>query len=316
VLREPFLTSAYRSPITLGIMLAYLVGKPIAVIGGSAALMRLSGRRLRPPVGWAAVGAGGTVAGTGFTVSFLIATLAFRGTALAEAKLGVLSADVLAVALTVAVIKATALLVPAGRRTRALLGDLDQLTDLAVAVDPDRDHIRGRIDATVTVVEYGDFECEYCGRAESAIRADLAMDDDVRYVWRHLPLTDVHPHAQLAAEAAEAAAAQGGFWPMHDLLLAHQDQLDPPSLLRHARQQGLDVQRFHDGLLHHEHAGRVAQDVESADLSGVSGTPTFFINGQRHHGAYDIATLTAAIQTARARAASRRGAGEPGPMAT
>jgi Na+/H+ antiporter NhaA len=304
VLREPFLTSAYRSPITLGIMLAYLTGKPIAVIGGSAVLTRLSGSRLRPPVGWASVTAGGTIAGTGFTVSFLIATLAFTGTALDEAKLGVLSADLLAAVLTVIVIKLTALL-SLERRTRALLGDLDQLTDLAVGVDLGRDHIRGRADATVTVVEYGDFECEYCGRAESSIRADLALDDDVRYVWRHLPLTDVHPQAQLAAEAAEAAAAQGGFWPMHDLLLAHQDQLDPPSLLRHAREQGLDVQRFHDELLHHEHAGRVAQDVESADLSGVSGTPTFFINGQRHDGAYDIATLTAAIQTARARAALR-----------
>lgn len=305
VLREPFLTSAYRSPITLGIMLAYLAGKPIAVIGGSAALTRLSGGRLRPPVGWASVTAGGTIAGAGFTVSFLIATRAFAGAALDEAKLGVLSADLLAVAVTVIVIRLTALLSPE-RRSRALLGDLDQLTDLAVAVDLDRDHVRGRADATVTVVEYGDFECEYCGRAESAIRADLAVDDDVRYVWRHLPLTDVHPQAQLAAEAAEAAATQGGFWPMHDLLLAHQDQLDPPGLLRHAREQGLDVQRFHDDLRHHEHAGRVAQDVESADLSGVSGTPTFFINGQRHDGAYDIATLTAAIQTARVHALSRR----------
>lgn len=305
VLREPFLASAYRSPITLGIMLAYLVGKPIAVIGGSAALTRLSGGRLRPPVGWAAVTAGGTIAGTGFTVSFLIATLTFTSTALDEAKLGVMSADLLAAALTVVVIRATALLSPV-RRARALLGDLEQLTDLAVAVNPYRDHIRGRIDATVTVVEYGDFECPYCGRAESSIRADLAVDDDVRYVWRHLPLTDVHPHAQLAAEAAEAAAAQGGFWSMHDRLLAHQDELDPASLLQHARDQGLDVQRFHADLLHHAHASRVAQDVESADLSGVAGTPTFFINGQRHDGAYDITTLTAAIQTARAHAASRR----------
>jgi Na+/H+ antiporter NhaA len=305
VLREPFLSNAYQSTITLGVMLAYLAGKPIAVIGGSAALTRLSGGRLRPPVGWAAVTAGGTIAGTGFTVSFLIATLTFTGTELDEAKLGVLSADLLAAALTVIVIRATALLPPA-RRTRALLGDLDQLGDLAVGVDPGRDHIRGAADAMVTVVEYGDFECEYCGRAESSIRADLAIDDDVRYVWRHLPLTDVHPHAQLAAEAAEAAAAQGGFWPMHDLLLARQDELDPPSLLRHAQELGLDVQRFHDDLRRHKHAGRVAQDVESADLSGVSGTPSFFINGQRHHGAYDISTLTSAIRTARARAQSRR----------
>lgn len=129
---------------------------------------------------------------------------------------------------------------------------------------------------------------------------DLLTDTTIRYVWRHLPLTDVHPQAQLAAEAAEAAAAQDAFWPMHDLLLNHQDDLRAADLLRYASELGLDADRFRKDLQRHVHEVRVAQDVESADLSGVSGTPTFFLNGQRHYGAFDVQTLTATVKTARA----------------
>jgi protein-disulfide isomerase len=109
----------------------------------------------------------------------------------------------------------------------------------------------------------------------------------------------VHPNAQLAAEAAAAAAAQGAFWPMHDLLLRHQDELRIVHLVGYATKLGLDLNRFRDDLRNHVHSTRVAQDVESADLSGVSGTPTFFVNGQRHYGAFDLPTLTAAIRTER-----------------
>src|SRR5205823_5196275 len=154
------------------------------------------------------------------------------------------------------------------------------LVDLYIEVDPERDHVRGPIDAPVTVVEYGDFECPYCGQAEPVVRELLGDFADVRYVWRHLPLTDVHPRAQLAAEAAEAAAAQGAFWEMHDLLLAHQNALAPTDLIAYAGQLGLDVERFTDDLRAHAGAARVADGVDSADLSGVSGTPTFFINGR------------------------------------
>jgi protein-disulfide isomerase len=156
--------------------------------------------------------------------------------------------------------------------------------------------------APVTVVEYGDFECPYCGRAEPVVRELLREFVDVRYVWRHLPLSDVHPRAQLAAEAAEAAANQGAFWQMHDLLLSHQDALRPDDLMVYGEQLGLDVERFTDDLREHTGAARVADDVDSADLSGVSGTPTFFINGRRHHGAYDIKTLSAAVRVAGAQA--------------
>jgi protein-disulfide isomerase len=295
-----FLAQAYRSPITLGILLGYVIGKPVAVMTASWALTRFTGGRLRPQVGWAAVAGSGTIAGMGFTVSLLIATLAFEGPALAEAKLGLLSAVVVASALTWLVFQAARLLSPA-RKAVALLGDVDELVDLMDPVDPERDHIRGPETASVTLVEYGDFECPYCGLAEPVVR-DLLMDDDLRYVWRHLPLTDVHPRAQIAAEVSEAAAAQDAFWEMHDLLLANQENLKPADLMAYAVQLGLDNDRIHDEVKRHIAAARVAQDVESADLSGVSGTPTFFVNGQRHYGAYDLETLKAAIKTARIRA--------------
>jgi Na+/H+ antiporter NhaA len=295
-----FLSKAFTSPVTLGILFGYVVGKPVGVLATSWLVTRLTGGRVRPPVGWAAVAGSGTLAAIGFTVSVLIATLAFHGVRLDEAKLGALSAVVAGSLLTWVVYRVTALL-PADRQARALLGTSQQMIDLIPEVDPARDHIRGPAEASVTVVEYGDFECPYCGRAEPVVR-DLLADTDIRYVWRHLPLTDVHPAAQLAAEAAEAAAAQGVFWPMHDLLLQHQDDLRPKDLVRYAAELGLDADRFHDDVMRHVHAGRIAQDVESADLSGVSGTPTFFINEQRHYGAYDIANLKAAVKTARLRA--------------
>ena len=300
-----FLARAYSSPITLGIVCAYVLGKPVGVAGSSWLATKLSGGRLRPPVGWAATVGGGAIAGIGFTVSLLIAALAFHGTELREAKLGVLSAAIGASALTWLVFRATALL-PRRMRIRALLGGSETLVDLAVPVDPARDHLRGPAEAPVTVVEYGDFECPYCGRAEPVVRELLADFGDLRYVWRHLPLSDVHPDAELAAEAAEAAAAQGAFWEMHDLLLDHQGELTPKDLEAYAERLGLDLDRFDDELRHQAHAPRVEEDVDSADISGVTGTPTFFINERRHDGAYDIETLSAAVRAARARSAIAR----------
>jgi Na+/H+ antiporter NhaA len=290
-----FLASGFTSPIALGVLAGYVLGKPIGILGSTWALTRLSRGRLHPPVGWVAVAGGGTIAGIGFTVALLIATLAFEGADLEEAKLGILSAAVSATALTWLLFRATALL-PRHTRIRALLGTAEPIMDLYIEVDPERDHIRGPADAPVTVVEYGDFECPYCGRAESAIRELLSEFGDVAYVWRHLPLTDVHPQAQLAADASEAAADQGAFWEMHDVLLDRQDALRPQDLIRYAERLGLDVERFANDLRDHSGAARVAEDVDSADLSGVTGTPTFFINGRRHYGAYDIASLSAAVR--------------------
>jgi protein-disulfide isomerase len=154
----------------------------------------------------------------------------------------------------------------------------------------------------VTVLEYGDFECPYCGQAESVIRELLADFGDLRYVWRHLPLTDVHQHADLAAEAAEAAADQGRFWEMYDHMMAHQDALTVRELVAYAEELGLDLDRFREYLRKRKGAPRVAEDVESADQSQVSGTPTFFINGRRHYGVYDLETLSAEVKAAKARA--------------
>ena len=297
-----FLSDAFTAPITLGVLIGYVAGKPAGILGASLLVTKVSRGHLRPPVGWAALAGGGSIAGIGFTVSLLIAGMAFRGQQLAEAKLGVLSAALCASVLTWLVFRATVLL-PKRLRIRALLGTAETLIDLAVPVDPERDHIRGPEQAPVTLVEYGDFECPYCGQAESALRELLRGSGDVRYVWRHLPLNDVHPNAELAAEASEAAAAQGAFWELHDLLLEHQDALTPTALMRYARELGLDVDRFVDDLEKHAGAGRVAEDVDGADLSNVSGTPTFFVNGRRHYGAYDIETLTQVVRVARARAA-------------
>jgi protein-disulfide isomerase len=296
-----FLVHAFRSPITLGILCGYVAGKPIGILSGTWLAARSTRGRLRPPVGWAAIGGAGTAAGIGFTVSLLIATLAFQGDQLEEAKLGVLSAGLAATALTWLLFRIIAHL-PSRLRWRALLGNDQPLTDLYPDVDPERDHIRGPLDAPVTVVEYGDFECPYCGRAEPVLRELLGDFTDVRYVWRHLPLTDVHVHAQLAAEAAETAAEQDVFWEMHDVLFSHQDALTVDDLIADAEQLGLDVERFAADLREHAGAARIAEDVDGADLSGVSGTPTFFINGRRHYGAYDIATLTTAVRAASARA--------------
>jgi Na+/H+ antiporter NhaA len=298
------LRRAFSSPVTLGILFGYAVGKPVGILLTAWLATRLSGGRLRPPVGWAAVAGGGTIAGIGFTVALLVASLALEGQELEDAKIGILSAAVAATALTWLLFRATALL-PRPLRIAALAGGAEPLTDLYLDVDPERDHIRGPADAPVTVVEYGDFECPYCGLAEPVIRDLLADFGDVRYVWRHLPLNDVHRHAQIAAEASEAAAEQGAFWPMHDLLLEHQDALRPDDLVRYARELGLDVDRFGTALREHRLAARIAEDVDSADLSGVSGTPTFFVNGRRHQGAYDIATLTQAVKAAGARASLR-----------
>lgn len=296
---------AMTSPVTLGIVLGYAVGKPLGVVAGSWLTARLSRGRLQPAVGWAAVTGGGTIAGIGFTVSLLVSTLAFEGEMLAEAKLGILAVAVWSSGVTWVLFRMVAML-PKRVRLRVLLGTADVLVDLAVPVDEERDHVRGPLDAPVTLVEYGDFECPHCGRAEPVVRELLAELGDVRYVWRHLPLVDVHPRAQLAAEAAEAAAEQGAFWPMHDLLFAHQDALTPPDLVRYAAELGLDVGRFADDLRRHAGSVRVADDLESADLADVSGTPTFFVNGRRHYGAYDLDALSAAVRTARARAVIAR----------
>jgi Na+/H+ antiporter NhaA len=303
------LSDAATSPITLGILFGYLVGKPIGIIASTWLASRVSG--IRPALSWPVIFGGGAVAGIGFTVSLLIASIAFQGQQLDEAKLGVLAAAIFSALCSWIVFQAIRRL-PAQVRARQLLRTADELLDLSEDIDPERDHVRGPASAPVTLVEYGDYECPYCGQAEVVIRELLdQFGDELRYVWRHLPLNDVHSHAQMAAEAAEAAGAQGNFWGMHDKLLAAQEELTVEDLERHAEKLGLDVERFSDELRRREYSERVADDVASADASGVAGTPSFFINGRRHQGAYDVDTLTRAVRAARNRARLREKAERP-----
>jgi protein-disulfide isomerase len=177
---------------------------------------------------------------------------------------------------------------------------------LAVPVSPERDHIRGPKDAAVSLVEYGDYQCPYCGAAHPIVaEVRRQMGDDLQFVFRHFPLTTIHPMAHPAAEAAEAAGAQGKFWAMHDTLYENQDQLSPPALLAFAAALDLDLDKFADELQRNAHLGKVGDDFLSGVRSGVRGTPTFFINGRRHDGAWDLPNLLAAVQHA---AASRHAA--------
>ncbi|HKO29167.1 MAG TPA: Na+/H+ antiporter NhaA, partial [Solirubrobacteraceae bacterium] len=228
------LSGAVSSPITWGILLGYVLGKPIGVFTGSWIASRPALHGPRSPISEPVLMAAGACAGIGFTVSLLVSSLAFKGVLLDEARLGTLASVVVAPAVAWAITRAIRLL-PDTVRARQVGRTSEDILDLAVEVDPEYDHIRGPDDAPVTLLEYGDFECPFCGQAEGAIRDLLAAHgDDVRYVWRHLPLSDVHPSAQLAAEASEAAAAQGHFWDMYDRLLSHQGELSPRDLVRHA----------------------------------------------------------------------------------
>jgi protein-disulfide isomerase len=172
---------------------------------------------------------------------------------------------------------------------------------LTLPVLEQRDHIRGPTDAPLTLVEYGDFECPFCGAAYPIVKQVLAvMAGQLRFVFRHFPMTTVHPRSELAAEAAEAAGAQGMFWEMHDMLFEHQDRLALPWLRSHAAALALDLDLFDRDLATRAHAARVREDFLSGVRSGVNGTPTFFINGVRYDGSWEFASLLAALSRAAA----------------
>jgi protein-disulfide isomerase len=163
----------------------------------------------------------------------------------------------------------------------------------------ERDHVRGPATAPVTLLEYGDYECPFCAAAHPAVQqVERMLGGSMRFAFRHFPLAQAHLHAQQAAEAAEAAGEQGRFWEMHDLLFRYQDSLDLPSLLRYAAALKLDVRHFATELEQHTHAPRVGEDFMSGVRSGVNGTPTFFVNGVRHNGGYDVTSLVTALESA------------------
>lgn len=170
---------------------------------------------------------------------------------------------------------------------------------LAVPVSEDRDHIRGPRTAPVTLVEYGDYECPFCGQAYYVVKEiERRAGNLIRFVFRNFPLTTVHPHAERAAEAAEAAGAQGRFWEMHDCLYENQQAIEDEDLLRYAALVGLDIPRFVRDMREGRYLNRIREDFLSGARSGVNGTPTFFINGLRHDGSWDLISLLAAIEDA------------------
>jgi hypothetical protein len=237
---------------------------------------------------------GATLSGIGFTISLLIVELGIDDAELREqAKVGVLIAAVAALAMGWLVFRVTG-------RPR-LPETLDP------PVDPARDHIRGPGDAPLTLLEFADFECAFCGQATGVVEElRNRFGDDLRYAFRHLPLSDLHEHAELAAEAAEAAGTQGRFWEYHDMLFEHQDELEFEDLLGYAGVLDLDVERFARELEAGLHAERVLEDVMSAEASGARATPTFFVGERRHAGPWDAETLAAALEASRG-LASRAG---------
>ncbi|MCB0828793.1 MAG: Na+/H+ antiporter NhaA [Solirubrobacterales bacterium] len=284
-LRGGILGDALSSPVTWGIVAGLVIGKTTGITAGVVATVRSGLGELPRGVGRGQMVGGAALSGIGFTVSLLIARLAFDDPVLQDqAVVGIMIAAVLAVGLGWLIFRLAAIL--RGETEAGLPRRLD------LPVDPGRDHIRGPVDAPLTLVEYADFECPFCGKSTGMIeelREELG--DQLRYVYRHLALIDVHPHSELAAEAAEAAAGQGRFWEMHDLLFEHQGELDIEDLIGYAGQLDLDVELFVTDVEQSRNTLRIQEDAASADASGAHGTPTFFIGAIRHTGAYDAATL-------------------------
>jgi Na+/H+ antiporter NhaA len=296
-LRDGALGDALSSPLTWAVVAGLVAGKTIGITLGALGAIRARLGRLPQGVGEGQVVGGAALSGIGFTVSLLIAGLAFESERLQEeAKIGVLLAAALAVAVGWLAFKLAAVL--RGEVSAGLPTILDP------PVDVERDHVRGPLDAPLTLVEYGDFECPFCGRATGMVKElRRQFGDDLRYVFRHLPLIDVHPHAELAAQAMEEAAVQGRFWELHDKLFDHQDELEFEDLLGYASKIGIDVEEMARALQDGRHAERVQQDVISAEASGARGTPTFFVGGRRHVGPYDAKTLAAELEATRGRPA-------------
>jgi Na+/H+ antiporter NhaA len=279
---------ALSSPITLGVVFGLVAGKAAGITLSSLLAVRLGVGSLPHGVERRHVLGAATLAGIGFTVSLFITELAFEDEALRdEAKVGVLAASLLAAALGWAAFRI------AGRGATA--AELER-TRLDPPVDRSHDHIRGREDAPLSLVEYGDVECPFCGTATGVV-AELRerFGDRLQYVFRHLPVEEMHPNARLGAEALEAAGAQGRFWEMHDRLFAEQDRLQLDDLVGHAQALGMDAERFLEALRDGVHEAAIAADAESAERSGVTGTPTFFVNGERHTGPHDAEALGRAL---------------------
>jgi Na+/H+ antiporter NhaA len=285
------LAGAVRSPLTWGIVAGLVIGKLIGITGATAIVRATGVGRLAPGLTLRRVAGGAALSGIGFTIALFIVEIAVADPVKQdEARVGVLAASVLAFALGWAVFRITDKLSPP-----VAVG-----AKLIRPIGPARDHIRGNPDAPLTLVEYGDYECPFCSRATGSIDEVRAhFGDEMRYVWRHLPLERVHPHAMDAARAAEAAGLQGKYFEMGIELFANQDYLEWQHIYRYADKIGCDIKRFDEDLHSSKVLHRVEDDAQDAELMDLNSTPTFFVNGKRHKGPWDAASLIRALEEAR-----------------
>lgn len=285
------LAAAVSSPLTWGVIAGLVIGKFVGITAATALVRMLRIGRLAPGLTMPRVAGGAALSGIGFTIALFIAELAIEDPETEDlARVGVLAASVIAFGLGWVILTV-------GDRVRPpmLVG-----ARLARPFDPERDHYRGRLDAPYQIVEYGDFECPFCSRATGSIDAVIEhFGDDVRWVWRHLPLETVHPHAKEAAQAYEAAALQGRFLEMARVMFANQDRLTTDDLCQYARDLDLDMDRFAEDLRSPAVIRRVEDDQLDAELMDLHSTPTFFIGDRRHKGPYDSATLIRALEAGR-----------------
>jgi Na+/H+ antiporter NhaA len=282
---------AARSPLTWGVVVGLVVGKLIGITGATWVMQRTGLGRLAPGLTLRRVAGGAALSGIGFTIALFIVDLAIGDPRSQDlARVGVLAASVVAFGLGWAIFRLTDWLSPPVPVGLKLIRD----------VDPERDHVRGRADAPLTLVEYGDFECPFCSRATGSIDEVRAyFGDQLRYVWRHLPLERVHPRARDAARASEAAALQGKFFEMGTRMFEFQDHLEWQHIYRYADQVGCDIAQFDEDLHSPKVMHRVEDDAQDAEVMDLNGTPTFFVNGIRHKGPWDSASLIRALEASR-----------------
>lgn len=286
-------SAALRSPLTWGIVAGLVFGKFVGITAATWFMQRTGLGALAPGLALRRIAGGAALSGIGFTISLFIVDIAIDDPGRKEqAIIGVLIASVVAFLVGWLIFRLTDWLSPPEPVGLKLLRP----------IDPDRDHIKGEPDAQLTLVEYGDFECPFCSRATGAIDEVRAhFGSELRYVWRHLPLERAHPRAFDAARASEAASLQDRFWEMARELFGHQDDLEWSDMYRYAVAAGCDIERFDQDVRVHPSAvlHHVQDDAQDAELMDLNSTPTFFVNGKRHKGPWDAASLIRALENSR-----------------
>ncbi|TDL43974.1 Na+/H+ antiporter NhaA [Microbacterium oleivorans] len=288
-LSPDILAAAVTSPLTWGVVVGLVAGKLVGIWGSTAVLKALKIGDFGPGLSLDRIGGGAALAGIGFTISLFIIDLAIEDPdAQNQARVGVLAASVIALALGTVLFR-----IADARSPEEEVGQT-----LVRPVDPRRDHIFGSADAPYEIVEYGDFQCGFCLKASGSIQEVMdELGPNLRYVWRHAPLTVQHPNALAGAEASEAAAKQGKFFEFERGLFADQDNQLPSDIVRLAARLGLDVPRFERDLTAPDVASRVRDDMFDAEAMNIHSVPTFFVNGRRHTGPYDAQSLIRALQS-------------------